>query len=462
MKKGYTGFLLLGVPCWIITLILLVFDWFAGALFTILEIIAFYFVLIHGRKQDRIQQLTKIGFVMALISIGGFVTLVNKPAVWGEQIARAYNLDLLITPDDENVQILKNRFDAWVATSPNVTWAKYASYIDNGLLKWEWYTYEYKDFINLSWDALDELEQAMVIDYYIKKYIIEWTNDTFVYGVRDYKATPHQILNQNIKNGWTEPAKDDCDGIAVVTVSLMRNYGLKAYISEGKSHWFTCVVLSENTMEKHGLDNPVFFDYWQSVHVWAYFDSKEFHLGQNPVMTVLDLILIEDENVFTEFYDFAERFPFLLYSLLPIVSLILVLFIGYPRYYENAEEDEKRQLRNNKIVEKWNWSQNKHNPISWLLYLTYVRTGNPFRKVYLNEWINTIIGTILILIPLQLMLTYQGMMTMYTLIYLNLYILAMVFVIRQDAFIKIKDLIQTKFAKNPIEIEKKEIPSADA
>jgi hypothetical protein len=430
------------------------FNWFAGTLFAAVEILAFYFVIIHGRKQDRIPQLTKIGFVMAIIQIGTLVSFVQTPSLWGEQIGRIYDMNRLITPADPNVQLLKEKFEIWTGTAPNVTYAKYSSYNDNGLLKWEWYTYQYRNFEFLNWSTLDELEQAMVIDYYVRTFIVEWTSDDEVYGLGDYKASPHQILAQNIANGWTAPAKDDCDGIAVVTVSLMRNYGLSAYIAEGKSHWFTAVRLSNETMTAHGLDNPVFFDYWSSVHVWSYFDADEFYLGQNPVLTIMDMLFIEDEESFTEYFTLYANYK-VWFNLAAIpAAIILVLFIGYPRHYPQPEEEELRKKRQEKIAAKWKWSQKKWNPLAWVLYLFYVRTGNPFRKVYRNEWLNIAITTILIMVPLNLIGGMQGHLNMYALVYLNAYMLFIVWLLHWDVFVAAKDKLMKKFrcteVKSPI------------
>lgn len=442
MKPGWRAFWVLGLPCWILTILLFPFSWFAGTLFTFVQIIAFYFVILHGRKQDRIQQLTKMGLILMVIEVASFIAMVEQPTFWGQQLARSYDLSLLITPEDENVQLLKQEFEGWLATSPNVTYAHYSTYFDNGLLKWEWYSWDWAVYNGLNWSDLDELERSMVIDYYIQTYIVNWTSDTEVYGVADYKATPHEVLAQNLANGWTAPARDDCDGIAVVTVSLLRNYHIAAYIAEGKAHWFTAVRLSNETRTKYGLDdNPIFLNYWSSVHVWSYFDEDEFYLGQQPLLTVMDMIVLEDEEVFAGFYAFVDQYPYLLQILSVPAAIVLVLFIGYPRHYPNEEENLARKIRMEKLGNKWKWTQNRWNPLNWVLYLTYVRTGNPFRKVYRNEWLNFAIYTGLILLPLQLLIASQGHLTMYSLLYLNLYGLFVVWLLHWDVFVKLKDRI---------------------
>ena len=101
--------------------------------------------------------------------------------------------------------------------------------------------------------------------------------------------------------------------------------------------------------------------------------------------------------------------------------MILVLFIGFPRKYNNQEEENNRISRREHLNSKHTWTANRNNPLNWIIYWTYVRTGNPFRKTYRNEWLNIIIIFGLLLLPIQLLINYQTMLSQYTLIYLIIY-----------------------------------------
>jgi hypothetical protein len=384
---------------------------------------------------------------MLVIEGSGFVMLFENPLIWGEQYERKLNLNSLITPQDPYILELKTRFDTWLGTSPSINGTNYANYFlffDDGIKNMEYGRRYFWQFQKINWSRMDEVQQAAIVDWYIQEYIVHWTSDTEVYNSSEYKATPHQILQQNVDNGWTQAAKDDCDGIAVVTVSLLRNYNINAYIGAGQGHWFTVIRPTNMTeMKQHYGTNEAFaINYWETVHLWCYFDAKEFYLGQNLFRTMADLFLMSSEDEFEPFIGFVEANLVVVYLLTLLVAIIGVLFIGYPRNYPNQDEQQNREARRKYIYEKKPWLANKKNPLNWIVNATYVRVGNPFRKIYRNEWLNIILAFGLLLVPIHTILGLQGHLTQYAIIILDLYIIVLVFLFDRDVFVKIKNKIR--------------------
>jgi hypothetical protein len=451
LEKEHKVFIFLGIPIWVCVGLLMAFSGYPGIMMDLFFGAFVFLALVYGHTHHRTVYWFKFGLVLLVMNAPSFLIVNNNPAVWGEQFQRNNNMVLLITPDDEHVVELDRRFQSWLATSPSINssnyWenTKYSTYYDEGQIRHRIYSASYVKFENMTWSTLDDLERALIIDWYVRHIIITWTPDEEVYGIRDYKATPHEILQQNVDNGWIQPAKDDCDGEAVVTVSLMRRYGLNSYIGDGKAHWFTVVEFSPEIMQKYRLENVVMFNFWSTVYLWAYFNEKEYHIGQSPLFTMVDLLLMDnEEDIFGDFYTFAENYAWALYPLLAVVAIIAVLFVGFPRAYNNSDENENRQIRREKLKTRWPWAVNPKNPVGWLLVLFYVRTGNPFRRVYRNEWFNAIIAFVLFLIPIIVLLGVAGSLTQHALLWLNLYIFVAVVLFDRDVFVRIKDQILHK------------------
>jgi hypothetical protein len=461
MKKEHKVFIILGIPIWILLIILLVFNWYPSILMSGLFLFLLILIFLGGKRDHRSIQFVKVGLIMLIIEGAGFLSLYEDPAVWGDQYKKNGDIELLITPDDEYVQLLKVKFETWLNTSPSISgknFTKFSTFYDDGLIQNRIYSYMTKRFYNISWAELNDIERCMVIDWYVRNYIIEWTSDTTVYGLTEFKATPHEVLQQNVNNNWTSPALDDCDGEAVVTVSLMRLYGIESYIGDGRSHWFTVVKIPDDLMKNYSIENVIMLNFWQTVGLWSYFDEDEFHVGQSPFNTLLDIFYMDDDETFEMFYDFTDNYLWSLYPLSFLAAVIAVLFVGFPRHYSNQEEDENREKRRQKLHKKFPWSENRKNPITWILELTIVRTGNPFRKVYKNEWINVIFAFVLIIIPIQVMLAFATQLTMYTFIILNIYIFLAVYLLERDIIIKIKNFYTKKSEKKPLEAEEVSIP----
>ncbi len=455
-KKEITAGILIGIPVWVLNILMLVLSGYPGIMFDLVILIFLYYIFLHKKKSHRIIHSIKIGAIFLTISLSAFLATVPDPSFWDDYYTHETDVSKLITPQDEYVQKVKEDFEDWLDGHPPINGTnstKYSTYYNDGKLKNWIYSWQYYQYDAVNWTEMDELEKAMVIDFYVRRYIVNWTSDSEVYGISDYKASPHEILSQMANNGWTKPAQDDCDGQAAVTVSLMKSFGLNAYIGDGKGHWFTVVNVSTNSREEYGLENVVMLNFWQSVHLWSYFDEDEFYISQSPAMTFLELIFMEDEDPYQPFYSFADEYPEALYIINIFAAILVALLIGYPRGYEGetyARETKKREERKNKLTKALPFLNQKWNPLTWILYplfyFTYIRTGNPFRKVYKRSWFNIILAFVLIVIPVQWLLGNQGNLTMHTYLYLNVYILFAALFIERDISGKIFDHYGEKLA----------------
>ena len=212
-----------------------------------------------------------------------------------------------MTPSDPYVLELKDHFEAWLATHPDVS-NDFSFYSNDGLKNYSVYGDRLLELQNISWDALDQVEQSVVIDWYIRINIVQWTADSVVYSVQDYWATPHEIIQQIIDNNWTGPAHDDCDGIAAVTVSLMRDFNISAYLGLGIGHMYTVVQISNQDQANYRLDNSlIILNYWEQVHFWGYFDGSQYIWTQDPISTVEDMLVMGDTSGILTFSRFCNH-----------------------------------------------------------------------------------------------------------------------------------------------------------
>lgn len=423
----------------------------AWILFVLLETVALYFVLIHGRTGRKSVGWIKIGLLLVCLEFGSFVSSVQDPTKWGSQYANGVNPNLLITPEDPYVIELETRFFSWIETTPTINetifptdaMPHFVYYKNDGARTYADYTALAYRFNKLNWTALDEIQRSMIVDFYIQKYIVNWTSDSTVYGVSDYKATPHEILQMNVDNGWTAPATDDCDGIAAVTVSLLRRMDIEAYFGKGIGHLFTVVIPTNATKIKYDrLDSPVLLNYWETVHLWCYYDNQMWQWGQTPLKTIEDLTLMGSTDDYEPIIAFVKSYRVISYFLTFLASILIVLIIGYPRKYAHPGEDELRNLRKVRAEQKFPKIMAGKNPLKHIINFFVIRTGNPFRKTYAREWINIGIIWALIIVVLEIMLANFAGLTQYTTIYL--YLIGGIFasLLERDVFIRIIERIR--------------------
>ena len=448
LKKGLNFFLIVGIPSLIFLVLFSIIVFLGGFLILWGYGLALYFAMMHRKlRKHPFVRLSKFSIVMFLIGVG-FLIMSFSPAAMTHQFQVNINKSGLIEPDHPIIAELENQFDLWLETEPYVEDAYGLNYSDGMIIPYQYedayYFFRTVNFSEIEFDDLDSITQLLIINYYITEVVIEWTSDSIVYDSGEYKGTVEQVLAVSISSNWTEKSTDDCDGIAIVTVSLLQRMGYttNAYIGSGKGHWYTVVE------PRDGIDNfsaPIFLNTWRPIHVWYYFNQYETKLGQPIMDTIQDVWLLDEENTdFKAFLDIVRDQYLLVFGVVLFVSIIGVLLIKYPRKRDDMTVEiiieqrntRKEKLQGNKIIgQKW-------NPLYWLAWITYGRVGNPVQKSYWHYWLDVVCTTIVLFIAA--ICTFYFETSPYPSVYSALVLFLIVYILDTDYFIKIKDIIKKK------------------
>lgn len=413
-----------------------------------------FFGLIFGRwKRDPYIRFSKFSVVMLIASLAFFMGL-HAPHVWGSQFVRNLNKGMLIEPYHEDVETLEDYFYEWLGTDltgPTINNYWILNYTNDGLMRLQRedarYIYFSGQLSREKFTALDSVDQLIVLDYFVNEIIMEWTSDSTVYGSMEHKATVSEALARGLASSWAEKSLDDCDGISVVTVSLLQRMGFKAYIGSGKSHWFTVV----EPRATDGFIQPLFLNYWSSVHCWYYFNQYEVKMAQPLIDSIKDIWFIDEmePEVQAILNAISEQYIIFL-SVSMIIALFGALFFTYPRESKEdikSEIERQRNLRSEKI-NKNSFLANKKNPIHWVAKGTYVRVGNPINKLYSNYWLDVIWMTIALFFIVLGIFPMAMHPAFY--IYIAFSLWAVIFVADRGYIVKLKDWVINRKTREEI------------
>ncbi len=320
-----------GGLAWGLSILLFPFFFLANLLALLVPAIVLYFAVLHGPVHHRAIQFAKVGVIFLVLEVSTLAFLVENPLLWPNQIARSYDKGLLLQPHAASIEELRDHFDAFVASEPfiNETW-HWATYYGPDVAQ-DRYLYGNYNLSKLDYKNLDNFERLLLVDYYIRNNTMNWTSDSEVYGVSDYKATPDEALKDKNYEDPMSRARDDCDGITVVTVSFLLNLNESGWIDcdprigSGYSHWYPVVYLPSNPQ-------PIFLYYWRTVHAWVFYSADSIELGQPLVYTIADVVFDEDSAEMEMYVQYLVDNWGLTLLLGFAVAFGLVLVCKYPRH----------------------------------------------------------------------------------------------------------------------------------
>ncbi|NVM54735.1 MAG: hypothetical protein HWN66_13620 [Candidatus Helarchaeota archaeon] len=315
MRKSKKVFLIVGLPLLLFMIFITIIYHVLNSLWFIT--IAVVMLLAMYRKERKYITLTKLAFVLFL----WFVFLCWNPLHWPDQIYRRMNKGSLITPNAQCIADL------------NITF--YSSSVFNGPYN--------RSTIQGQLDMLSDIQYFLYSPNYNDDDWINYTYDFFQYpGIFDHVPTPEEVL---------ENRQDDCDGIAVVTVSLLVRLGYEAYVAESDSHWWTYVnIYGEdlNSSVRGKTHTVVYLNWWEEIgEPYLIFNQTAIILMQPLYVSWWDQMtesyygeLIQkyalegDENLEPLLTTpiFIVILPFALLAL----GLIFSFGIGFPRKYPKA------------------------------------------------------------------------------------------------------------------------------
>lgn len=292
MKKSQKIFLFFGLP-------LLIFMVFIAIIFYVLHTLWYFTIAVvvmasMYRKERKYITLTKLAFILFL----WFVFMCADPRYWGQQISRRLNRGALISPNAQCIIELNTEFE-------NSTY--YQGPYNRSTLQGQ----------------MDELSD---IQGFIRSYI-EYEYDFFQYpGVFDHLPTVEEVLANR---------KDDCDGIAIVTVSLLVLLGYEAYIAESDSHWWTYVKIYGEDLNS-SIDGRtytvVYLNWWEGI------GEPYMIFNQTTVIITQPLYYSWYDQMTDGYYiEIIQEFggPYVAFT--PLVALVLGFLlsigVGFPRNY---------------------------------------------------------------------------------------------------------------------------------
>ena len=274
--------------------------------------VSFFFMLILGilgagimRKQRKYLRLTKIAGITFLIYTMMFYNILLLPS----QVARRLpgQRKSLLEPQNDHITRLKADF-----------------------LDWHEKTYN-QSFTTLGENNREELELKLLrIDYYIRRVRMEYTYDTNApYFYYDHLPTIDEIFESD--SDGDGKLQDDCDGMTILTVSLLLNMGYDAWMVEAEYHYYTMVFMDgEDPGTEEGYAHGISLYNSKKRPAYMLFnDEKTLIPPSRPLyVTIGELFTgaIMYENYFYGFFH-GKYFSIRFLGMIPI-SFILLLFIS--------------------------------------------------------------------------------------------------------------------------------------
>jgi len=220
-------------------------------------------------------------------------------------------------------------------------------------------------FDSLNETTHEELELKMVrVDYWLRNWVIKWMTDTGApYYTNDHVATLDEIFASDTNGDGV--LEDDCDGIAVLTVSLLLHMGYNAFVSECMSHWHTIVFpVGSDPKTLEGFENGIhLYNSWGRPTYYIFNETEVIIPPARPIVLSMYEIFM-DAGTYEDFayiYLDAEDDISLIVSILItygglLVAAIMVYFIvkiDLPRSELDKRSKRRRMAKtmvNNSLI----------------------------------------------------------------------------------------------------------------
>ncbi|MHA1683716.1 MAG: hypothetical protein ACTSUE_22450 [Promethearchaeota archaeon] len=456
LSKQSIMFLVVGTPLFFLLILLIIGYQAPNGI--IMFITAAGIFLTTLRKKNFGIRFTRASFFSVVICFFTVGSLVENPSLWGQQIYRHAFKSTLIQPNANKIVELHSAFNWWLdnhsgsAGGSSFDLGYYGDNITDTSKPMEnkFYNRYYHSIAGVDLNLVNfenrsyftEFERLMIVDTFIRDAIIIWTADEFTHHISDHVPTPDEALVQwNFNSAWQNDygnfsnydihARDDCDGIAVVTVSFLRR--LKAqglmesdgfYIASGVRHWFAGIRVNDSTP-------MLFLNHWQSVNVFCYFNDNNLPVyGQNLLLT-MEYVLLANEDDRDEFLFYIgfvmDDMAFLLPIAAAVISILAVALLGYPRDYNPGAE----RAFMDKAKKKYKTATpGLLHPFIWFGY----KIHNPFGKRHLFFWLNVIFASVMLIIGVNILYNLILLTPLYTysMMFLYGYLFAILFLIDRD------------------------------
>ncbi len=324
LKKDKRNFLLIGLPISIFLIIFLSTNYFQISAFFILILI----ISILGlyRKNKSWIRSTKIVVFTFLIYLVMFNNVFQTPTQIIRRLPGGRNH--LLEPNHEKVIEFKQDFYKWHEEKYNLS------------------------FNDLSEDSQEELETKLLrVDYYIREIRFEYTFDTSApYYYYDHLPTIDEIFKSDTDDDGK--LQDDCDGITILTVSLLLNMGYNAWVAECEFHYHA-IIFPEGANPKtlDGIEKGIELYNSKKKPTYLLFNEKETIIPPNRPIVISMFDVFTGKSMYEVYFvRFIEgtyfNVPFYI-MIVPIYLILLLLSIGI-NLFVKLGEISKDLKRNNK------------------------------------------------------------------------------------------------------------------
>jgi len=330
LDKDKKYFVIVGIPAFIFIFYVILTHYIQFSIFFLIVLIV---VILGSLRKHRIWlRLTKVGLFMVIL----YLIIFNNIILLPNQLARRApgGRQNLLEPDNENIKEFRKEFEEWHIDVYNISFDK------------------------LSEDTREDLELKLLrVDYYIRQIRTEYTNDYEApYYYYDYIPTIDEIFNSDSDGDGL--LQDDCDGLSILTASLLLNMGYRAFISECEWHWHTLVFpKGANPRTKKGFDQAIYLYNPTKRPAYFIFNETDIIIPPHRPIYLSAFEIFTGERTYTKYYiRFIEGYyfnvPFLfsifiVYIIFILLSLGILLFvkIGLNPKYKNKRKEVNKILR---------------------------------------------------------------------------------------------------------------------
>lgn len=329
LDKDKKIFVVIGIPCFIFLILFFCTYYFEFTVFFLM--IMSIFIGGFLKKDRKYLRLTKIGFFTFIIYIFMFYNITQLPNQFQRRLPGGRNK--LIEPNNPNIEGLRKDFEDWHLETYNDT------------------------FDNLPEDERDDFETKMErVDYYVREIRMEYTYDINApYYYYDHLPTIDEIFKRDLDDDGK--LEDDCDGITIVTVSLLLNLGYNAWAAETEFHYFTLVFQEgDNPKTKKGFEQAVYLYNSQKHPAYLMFNEEETIIPptQPIYLSVYDVFTgtILWESYFLGFFE-GRYFSVSIFVLIPltyVICLLLSIILTYAVKSGTSLKEVDKQKRRKQMI----------------------------------------------------------------------------------------------------------------
>ena len=300
LEKDKKRFIIIGLPAFIFLFFVIFTHYVQFSVFLI--IILGVAVLGLLRKRKIWLRLTKIGIFGIIVYFIMFNNILLLPA----QIARRMpgGRNALLEPNHAKIIEFRGDFETW-----------YEGH----------YPQNFSATSEATWEDLET--KLKRVDYYVRSVRAEYTYDIYApYFFYDHIPTIDEIFTSD--SDGDGKLQDDCDGLSILTASLLLNYGYNAFISECEWHWHTLVFPDgADPMTEAGFKQAIYIYNSQQRQTYFIFNETDVIIPSHRPLLLSAYEIFTGERTYTNYLMGFFEGDYIKLDFLPLLAVLYVLLI---------------------------------------------------------------------------------------------------------------------------------------